>query len=51
MFRTVWGADRDNEGEPRPLDNTSYGHNIEFCWLLKLALMYGRRKTGGFTGP
>jgi mannose 2-epimerase len=38
MFKTVWGADRDNEGEPRPLDNTSYGHNIEFLWLFLHAL-------------
>jgi mannose/cellobiose epimerase-like protein (N-acyl-D-glucosamine 2-epimerase family) len=38
MFKTVWGADRDNEGEPRPLDNTSYGHNIEFLWLFLNAL-------------
>jgi mannose/cellobiose epimerase-like protein (N-acyl-D-glucosamine 2-epimerase family) len=37
-FKTVWGADRDNEGEPRPLDNTSYGHNIEFLWLFLHAL-------------
>jgi mannobiose 2-epimerase len=33
MFKTVWGSDRENEGAPRPLDNTSYGHNIEFLWL------------------
>jgi mannose/cellobiose epimerase-like protein (N-acyl-D-glucosamine 2-epimerase family) len=33
MFKTVWGSDRDNEGAPRPLNNTSYGHNIEFVWL------------------
>jgi mannobiose 2-epimerase len=38
MFKTVWGADRDNEGAPRPLDNTSYGHNIEFLWLFLHAL-------------
>jgi mannobiose 2-epimerase len=38
MFKTVWGSDRDNEGEPRPLDNTSYGHNIEFLWLFLHAL-------------
>jgi mannobiose 2-epimerase len=38
MFKTVWGADRDNEGTPRPLDNTSYGHNIEFLWLFLHAL-------------
>jgi len=38
MFKTVWGSDRDNEGEARPLDNTSYGHNIEFLWLFLHAL-------------
>jgi mannose/cellobiose epimerase-like protein (N-acyl-D-glucosamine 2-epimerase family) len=38
MFKTVWGSDRDNEGGPRPLDNTSYGHNIEFLWLFLHAL-------------
>ncbi len=38
MFKTVWGSDRDNEGEPRPLNNTSYGHNIEFLWLFLHAL-------------
>ena len=38
MFKTVWGSDRDNEGAPRPLDNTSYGHNIEFLWLFLHAL-------------
>ncbi|HVO40579.1 MAG TPA: AGE family epimerase/isomerase [Spirochaetia bacterium] len=38
MFKTVWGSDRDNEGQPRPLNNTSYGHNIEFLWLFLHAL-------------
>lgn len=38
MFKTVWGSDRDYEGSPRPLDNTSYGHNIEFLWLFLHAL-------------
>jgi len=38
MFKTVWGSDRDNEGEARPLNNTSYGHNIEFLWLFLRAL-------------
>jgi mannose 2-epimerase len=38
MFKTVWGSDRDNEGEARPLNNTSYGHNIEFVWLFLHAL-------------
>ncbi|HNQ35667.1 MAG TPA: AGE family epimerase/isomerase [bacterium] len=37
-FRTVWGSDRDHGGRPRPLDNTSYGHNIEFFWLLLRSL-------------
>ncbi len=35
LFKDVWGADRDVEGdEGRPLDNTSFGHNVEFAWLL-----------------
>lgn len=36
IFDNVWGSDRDvPEDEGRPLDNTSYGHNVEFAWLLK----------------
>lgn len=39
LFKTVWGADRDVENdEGRPLDNTSYGHNVEFGWLLNEAV-------------
>jgi mannobiose 2-epimerase len=35
VFKTRWGADRDvDDSEGRPLDNTSYGHNVEFAWLL-----------------
>jgi mannose/cellobiose epimerase-like protein (N-acyl-D-glucosamine 2-epimerase family) len=36
IFDNVWGSDRDVEesDQGRPLDNTSYGHNIEFAWLL-----------------
>jgi len=36
LFRDVWGADRDaDDDEGRPLNNTSFGHNVEFAWLLK----------------
>lgn len=36
IFKDVWGSDRDvEEGEGRPLNNTSFGHNVEFAWLLK----------------
>jgi len=36
IFDNVWGSDREAEGsEGRPLDNTSYGHNVEFGWLLR----------------
>ncbi|MBI2432511.1 MAG: AGE family epimerase/isomerase, partial [Candidatus Hydrogenedentes bacterium] len=36
IFKDVWGSDRDvEEDEGRPLDNTSFGHNVEFAWLLK----------------
>jgi mannose 2-epimerase len=39
LFADVWGSDRDaEEGEARPLDNTSYGHNVEFAWLLAHAV-------------
>lgn len=39
IFENVWGSDRDvEEDQGRPLNNTSYGHNIEFCWLLKHAI-------------
>lgn len=34
LFKTVWGSDRDAEAGSRPLNNTSYGHNVEFAWLL-----------------
>ena len=34
MFKTVWGSDRDPEDAARPLNNTSFGHNVEFAWLL-----------------
>ena len=35
MFRAVWGSDRDFGGKPRPLNNTSFGHDVELAWLLK----------------
>lgn len=39
LFKNVWGSDRDvDDEEGRPLNNTSFGHNVEFCWLLKHAL-------------
>lgn len=35
LFKDVWGADRDADNqEGRPLNNTSFGHNVEFAWLL-----------------
>jgi mannose 2-epimerase len=38
LFKDVWGSDRDAEDdEGRPLNNTSYGHNVEFAWLFKHA--------------
>ncbi len=36
IFKNVWGSDRDvEEDDGRPLNNTSFGHNVEFGWLLK----------------
>ena len=35
LFETQWGRDAPPEdGQARPLDYTSYGHNVEFLWLL-----------------
>ena len=35
IFKDVWGADRDvDDEEGRPINNTSFGHNVEFAWLL-----------------
>jgi mannobiose 2-epimerase len=35
MFAVDWGRDAPPEdGLARPLDYTSYGHNVEFAWLL-----------------
>lgn len=35
LFAVSWGRDAAPEdGLARPLDNTSYGHNVEFAWLL-----------------
>ena len=39
QFKNVWGSDRDaDDPEGRPLDNTSYGHNVELGWLLSWAI-------------
>jgi len=45
-FDIVWGWDRFAEGGQKAsaIDNTSYGHNSEFGWLLMHAL-----KVGGFS--
>lgn len=35
MFDVEWGRDADPEdGQSRPINYTSYGHNVEFIWLL-----------------
>ena len=35
LFEVAWGRDAPPEdGQARPLDYTSYGHNVEFAWLL-----------------
>lgn len=35
MFAVEWGRDaKPEDGLSRPLENTSYGHNVEFIWLL-----------------
>jgi mannose/cellobiose epimerase-like protein (N-acyl-D-glucosamine 2-epimerase family) len=35
LFEVAWGRDAEPEdGVARPLELTSYGHNVEFAWLL-----------------
>jgi mannobiose 2-epimerase len=34
-FDVRWG--RDADAEAKPIDVTSYGHNVEFAWLLQVA--------------
>ncbi len=49
-FDIIWGWDRFNDDsgtKPNALDNTSYGHNVEFFWLLSDAL----RVLGKSTAP
>jgi len=39
QFKNIWGNDREaDDFEGRPLNNTSYGHNVEFAWLLQHTL-------------
>lgn len=36
IFKEVWGSDRDvEEDSGRPMNNTSFGHNVELAWLMK----------------
>jgi mannose 2-epimerase len=38
LFSDVWGSDRDvDDDEGRPINNTSFGHNVELIWLLNHA--------------
>ncbi len=50
-FDIIWGWDRFVEGENQKsnaLDNTSYGHNVEFFWLLSDALRILNKKTDAY---
>lgn len=49
-FDVVWGWDRFAEGGQKASseDNTSYGHNSEFAWLLLHALKIGKFDTNEF---
>jgi mannobiose 2-epimerase len=33
-IRRTWNAERKGEAVSDPIDTTSYGHNLELCWLL-----------------
>jgi mannobiose 2-epimerase len=51
-FDIVWGWDRfaDGGAKPHAGDNTSYGHNVEFAWLLLHALAVLGRPSTPFHG-
>jgi len=50
LFKNVWGSDRDaEEDEGRPLNNTNYGHNIEYAWLLNHASKILGEHSGDYT--
>ncbi len=34
----TWNAERNGPGTAEPIDTTSYGHNVELCWLIHRAL-------------
>lgn len=55
MFAVEWGRDAQPEdGVQRPLAYTSYGHNVEFAWLLLHAadiLGQGRASYAGVVRP
>jgi mannobiose 2-epimerase len=55
MFDVEWGRDaRPEDGAQRPLIYTSYGHNVEFAWLLLHAadiLGQGRASYASVVGP
>ncbi len=34
LFDTEWGSDEEHEEGATPIEYTSYGHNVEFAWLL-----------------
>lgn len=50
IFKAVWGSDRDAEAdEGRPMNNTNYGHNVEFGWLLNHAGRILGEHSGDYT--
>ncbi len=51
IFKSVWGSDRDAEAdEGRPINNTNYGHNVEFGWLLNHAAAILGEHAGDYSG-
>lgn len=37
-IRRTWNAEREGDAPAVPTDTTSYGHNVELAWLMRLAL-------------
>ena len=50
-FDIIWGWDRfegENQEKSNTLDNTSYGHNVEFFWLFAEALRALKEETAPY---
>jgi len=46
----TWNAEREGERPAKPLDTTSYGHNLELAWLLRDAVSSAKLDFAPYAG-